>query len=40
MKKNLIKKFKKNSIKIINNWDFKRCLIGLKKAIKIIEKKN
>jgi glycosyltransferase involved in cell wall biosynthesis len=31
--------FSKNSIKIIRNWGFNECLIGLQKAIKYVSKK-
>ncbi len=36
-----IKQFKKNSLKIISEWDFEKCYFGLKKSIRILKiKKN
>ena len=37
-KKNKINKFKKNSLKIISNWSFEQCYVGLKTAINFVKK--
>ena len=39
-KKNKIKKFKSNSLKIISSWDFDKCYKGLSKAINFVKKNN
>ena len=37
-KRNKINKFKKNSLKIISNWSFEQCYVGLKTAINFVKK--